>query len=250
MQRLLKRLAVSAGLVLLISIFALWWAANRASRIPKFYEDAKSRMPADVQAASTQLQNLVIDLQERVQHRGDWAATFTEPQINAWLDRELPHEFPAVLPCGVESPRVAMEDEKLRVAARYRSKRFDWVISFSLQARLTDQPNVLAVEVSDLRAGDLPLPIRQFRKHISNSAAKGGLEVRWSEEEGNPIALVTIPSDHDRYVAKPVIIESLKLSSGEISLAGHTGQHALQVFSPQGPIFRIASIVLTAGLAP
>jgi hypothetical protein len=247
-RRFFNLLTFAAVALLLAGGGVLWWAAKRASRVPKFYEDAAARMPHDVPAASQQLQKQVIALQERVQRRGDWFAVFSEPQINAWLNHDLAHEFPRVLPPGVESPRVVMEEDRLRVAARYRNKHFDWIISFCLQARLTDQPNVLAIEVSDLRAGDLRLPIANFRHHISNAAAKGQLEVRWSEEDGDPIALVTIPSDHQRYVSKPVIIERLDVLDGELQLSGHTGPHALQVFSPQGPIFRIASIVLTATL--
>ncbi len=247
-RRFFKRLAYGLAIFALIAGGFLWWAANTASQVPKFYEEAAQRMPSDMQAASQLLEKQVTDLQERVKRRGDWHATFTEPQINAWLATDLAREFPTVLPKGVVDPRVVIEPDRVRVAARYVSSRFDWVISFNLRVRLTDQPNVLAIEVDDLRAGNLPLPISNFRAQVSNFAARGDLEIRWSEEAGNPIALVTVPSEHERYVSKPVIIEQLNLEAGQVSLAGHTGPQALQVFSPRGPIFRIASIVLTAGL--
>ncbi len=247
-RRLLRFTVVSLACLAGVLTLSGWWAARAASRIPEFYKKAAQRMPSDVHAASAQLEKQVTELQERVKQRGDWEATFTEPQINAWLSSELPHEFPSVLPAGVVEPRVVIEQDVIRVAARYVSSRFDWVISFHIHARLTDQPNVLAIEVSDLKAGALPLPISNFRKHITSAAAKGNLEVRWSEEAGNPIALVTVPSEHERYVSRPVLIEQINLRDGEIYLSGHTGPQALQVFAPRGPIFRIASIVLSATL--
>lgn len=247
-RRFAKTLATVALIAAGIAALSIWWAAQAASRVPRFYQEAAKRMPTDVHAASAELQQQVTELQERVKQRGDWEATFTEPQINAWLSTELQREFPAVLPAGVVDPRVVLEADVIRVAARYVSSRFDWVISFNLHVRLTDQPNVLAIEVSELKAGELPLPISNFRKHITNAAAKGDLEVRWSEEQGNPIALVTVPSDHERYVSRPVLIEQISMRPGELYLSGHTGPHALQVFSPRGPIFRIASIVLNATL--
>ncbi|MEZ6088368.1 MAG: hypothetical protein R3C05_10150, partial [Pirellulaceae bacterium] len=166
--------------------------------------------------------------------------TFTTDQINVWLASELSDQFPNVLPKGTEDPRVLVQDGKVLVAARYKRGRVDTVISFELYARLTDEPNVVALQIHHLRAGALPIPITHFSDRISKAASKGDLQVRWEIENEDPIALLTVPSEHDRYIKTPVIIEKLELHDGEVHLSGHTGPQAHVVWNPDGPIYRLA----------
>ena len=100
---------------------------------------------------------------------------------------------------------------------------------------------MLAVKVSGLKAGALPLPLNKFLKGISKEAATGGIDVQWDMNESGPIALVTVPSEHPRYVISPVTVESVELTDGRLRLAGHTGPLAHQSYQPQGPIYRFVS---------
>ena len=115
------------------------------------------------------------------------------------------------------------------------------MISCELVVELTEQPNMLALHVTDLRAGALPLPLSKFRRGISAEAAKGGVDIRWDETESGPTALVNVPSEHPGYVRKPVIVESVQLLEGSLMLSGHTGPLAHESYSPLGPIYRFVS---------
>ncbi len=199
-------------------------------------------MPTDVIEASRELEHEVEILTTQVGQLGGWEATFTEAQINAWLVHQLPQEFSKVLPAGVEEPRVVIQDDKILAAARYKDSRIETVVSFELAIQLTAEPNVLALEVRQLKAGALPLPLGRFVDNITRRAARDELEIRWDQNDaGHPIALVTVPSIHPSYVRTPVIVESVSLSEGRITMAGHTGPQARVVFQPRGPVYKLAS---------
>jgi hypothetical protein len=100
---------------------------------------------------------------------------------------------------------------------------------------------MLALRVNHLKAGALPLPLNKFLKGISQEAAKGGVDIRWDETETGPIALVTVPSEHPRYVRAPVIVESIELKDGNLVLAGHTGPLAHESYRPLGSVYQFVS---------
>ncbi|MCA9207799.1 MAG: hypothetical protein KDA55_05555, partial [Planctomycetales bacterium] len=53
-------------------------------------------------------------------------------------------------------------------------------------------------------------------------AAKADLDIRWLEEDGEPVALLTIPAQHEQYRYKTVLLEQLECRDGEVFLAGRT----------------------------
>ena len=98
--------------------------------------------------------------------------------MRGWL-RSCPESSPTCWPRGASDPRILIEQDRIRVAVRYRDSRFDTVVSCNVHIELTEQPNMLAVRLSDLRAGALPLPLTRFTNGISNEAAAGDIDVRW-----------------------------------------------------------------------
>ena len=223
---------------------AAQWALEKTRQVPDFYRQAIARVPDDAGAVSRQLEHEVLELKDQVGHFGSWRAVFTEEQLNAWLVHQLPQEYSKVLPKGVCEPRVVIQDGKVLAAARYSDSRIDTVVSFEVTIQLTAEPNVLAVEVRNLRAGALPLPLNHFVHHISHRAARDSLEVRWdaAEPDGIPIGLITVPSDHPKYVRTPVIVESVEFTEGRLWLAGRTGPEAVLGYQPRGPVYRLASL--------
>lgn len=245
-KRMIRRLLGCMLLVVIGTATAFgcsaYWALQKTQEVPDFYLQAANRMPNDVGEASRELEHEVEELTARVGRVGGWEATFTESQINAWLVHQLPKEFSKALPAGIAEPRVLIEDGKIRAAARYKDKRIETVVSFELGVQVTPEPNVLAIEVRQLKAGALPLPLGRFVEHISKRAARDNLEVRWDvNAAGLPIALLTVPSTHRGYVRTPVIVESVTMTEGRIRLTGHTGPEARVSYQPQGPIYRLAS---------
>jgi hypothetical protein len=189
---------------------------------PAFYRQAM-RAPLELQAqAGDELEQGVLELRNEARTPGRWEAVFTEDQINGWLAVDLPEKFPGTLPAGVESPRVAIRDGHISIAARYRDSLVASIVSIILDIRLTEEANTVAVTIKRIRAGALPVPVRQYLDRITDTAERGDIPLRWSQTEGDPVALVTIPSRHDDYIHHEIFVESIELRDGEVYLAGRT----------------------------
>tara|TARA_R110002049_G_scaffold4601_5_gene32375 strand:- start:525232 stop:526035 length:804 start_codon:yes stop_codon:yes gene_type:complete len=241
MRRWIIRITLAMGIVAGVATFASWWAIRQTRQVPEFYSQAEKRIPVKTLEASRRLNADVVRLKDDAARIGSWHAVFSDARLNAWLVEEFPKQFPKLFARGASDPRVVIEDDRILVAARYKDHRFDTVVSCEVTAELTEEPNLIAVRVKNLRAGALRLPLNAFLKGITREAANGDVDVQWDFTDSGPVALVTIPSEHPDYVCGPVIVESLQLRNGRASLAGHTGELAHQVFEPAGPIYQFVS---------
>lgn len=241
MRRWIKSIAIFSAVLLLSGVTAAWWAVQQTQFVPEFYTRATHTLPASTVEASRQLTAEVEQLQVDAAKIGSWNAIFSADEINAWLIEELPKKFPQLLARGASEPRIVIEDDRLLAAVRYKNHRIDTVISCQLEVELTEQPNMLALRVTNLKAGALPIPLSNFLIGISHEAAKGDVDIRWDDTDAGPIALVTVPSEHPGYASSPVIVESVRLVSGALLLSGHTGPLAHQSYTPLGPVYRFVS---------
>jgi hypothetical protein len=241
MRRWFKRIATALALLLVIGFTAGWWAVEQTQHVPEFYTRATTNLPNSMAEASRHLEAEVQQLQSSAAKIGPWDAIFSADEINAWLTEELPKKFPQLLAKGASEPRIIIADDRVLAAVRYKNKRIDTVISCELAVELTEQPNMLALRVHHLKAGSLPLPLSKFLQGISKEAAKGDIDIRWDATDAGPVALVTVPSEHPRYVSSPVIVESVELVDGALILSGHTGPLAHESYNPSGPLHRFVS---------
>jgi hypothetical protein len=219
-------IAVVCGL-LVVGVLILHQAAQRE---PEFYQQALS---VDVEhhheEAGDQLEQSVLDLHNDVREAGTWEAVFTEEQVNGWVASDMPDKFPKVLPPGTQEPRVAINPEAIRVACRFDNGKLRTVISFALDVDLTTETNTLAIRISKLRAGALPVPLKQILDKITAAARRGKLPLRWTQFDGDPVALVTVPVTHEDYAHREIYLDSITLQEGELHLAGHTEQAEARV---------------------
>ena len=237
----IKRIGIALVILMMIAIGVGWWISRQTKHVPEFYARAVETPLADPAEASRRLEQQVEQLKESATRIGSWKATFSDQEINAWLMQELPKKFPRLLKRGVREPRLVIEDDRILIAAQYQDKRIDTVVSFEIRAELTEQPNMLALHISNLRAGALPLSVDRFRDGITKEAAKGNLNVRWDMTDSGPVALVEVPAEHPKYVVSPVIVESVHLEAGQLKLAGHTGPLAEESYRPLSPVHRFVS---------
>jgi cell division protein FtsB len=190
---------------------------------PDFYERALAVNPQKQAAAGDELERQVLELHNEVRRPGIWQAKFTDEQINGWLAADLVEKFPKLLPKEVLDPRVDLEPERVRVACRYEAPTVTSVVSLDVEVYLTQEPNVVAVRIYRARAGVLPLPLKHFLDRITQIAAQSGLHLRWAQEDGDPVALFTIPAEHEDYATQGIYLERLELKDGEVLLAGRSG---------------------------
>ena len=79
------------------------------------------------------------------------------------------------------------------------------------------------MRICKARAGVLPLPLKKFLDQIAAKARRADLQLRWAQTDGDPVALITIPTQHEQYQFKEVHLESVQLGDGKLFLAGRTG---------------------------
>jgi hypothetical protein len=219
--------AVVLGL-LGITVLVLYKAAQRE---PTFYRQAMLVEAEANQEAGDELEQSFLDLHNEVRSIGTWEAVFTEEQVNGWLVSDLPEKFPNVLPRGTQEPRVAIDGDAIRVACQFDNGKIKTIISMALDVDLTTETNTLAVRVSKLRAGALPVPLKQFLDKITTAARRGDIPLTWRQIDGDPVALVTVPVTHEDYAHREIYVDTIELREGEIYLAGHTERNVSPTLS-------------------
>lgn len=219
MSRLRFRLMLILATVALLLAGAGSFFTYQVQQVPEFYEQAIAAQPQQQIAAGQQFEQEALEVQNQIRRAGEWRAEIAADEINGWLATVLPEKFPGMLPPEVSDPRVAIEQDRLRVAAKYRMSGIDTVVSLELSAFLTAEPNVMAVRVQRVAAGNIPVPLGKYLEQITESASRRGIYIRWQEVEGDPLAIVTLP------LAEPgdkreIILRSLELQPGTAIVTG------------------------------
>lgn len=215
------RLAVAlAGGLAALALLVLGGTYLAARRVPGFYQQALEAAPEAHEQHSDELLAGAAALASTVRKEGPWRVLFTADQINGWLAVDAAKNFPELLPPGIADPRVAIHDDRIAIACRYLAGPVETVLSLEGDAYV-EEPNVLSIRIRRARAGSLPAPLGGLLKGLAAAADKAGLQLRWLQAEGDPVAVVRLqpPGDEGNQLRQ---IEAIELREGEIYLAGRT----------------------------
>jgi hypothetical protein len=204
---------VAVGLVVLI----LYQAARQA---PQFYRQELAVQPASQKAAGQQFERSALELHNQLHRGGRWSVRFSEEEINGWLAAELPVKFPQALPAGVSQPRVAIEPRRMQIAVTLERGGVQTVVSLTAEVYLTGALNELAVRIDQLRAGALPVPLAQLQAEVAERAAGAGFPLRWSEIDGDPVALIKLAAGPEQLHHRRLVLEAIDLAEGELIITG------------------------------
>lgn len=155
--------------------------------------------------------------------RDGWHCSFTDDQINCYLDDEFVRSGVGdkLLPEEIAQPRVFFDSDRMRLAFRYRSSLISTVVSVTLRIWLPKvEGNVVAVKLESLRAGALPFKAQWLLEQISEVARQNGIEVTWYRHEGQPVALLRFQADQARSTLQ---LKAIQVESGRITIQGRTG---------------------------
>ena len=137
-----------------------------------------------------------------------------------WLDHQRSAgKFPGTLPNDIQEPRVVFQEGKVLIACRLRTPITTTVLSLVLEPYLTEEPQQIAIRITRLRAGRLPLPMKRTLERVSAAAAQAGLALQWTQDEGDPVAVVRLPTDQGK-PPRSVAVESLQVENGQLSVRG------------------------------
>jgi hypothetical protein len=209
---------------ILVTVVIVMLVYCGTQHVPEYYKQALATdlSPRQQAELGDDFEREALELHNEAQRVGAWEAVFTDAQVNAWLANDLPQNHPRALPSDLDDPRVRITPEEVQVACKYNGDPIATVLSISADVYLTDKPNQLAIRIRSVRAGLIPLPLKNLMDRVTDVARRSGLQLVWSQQEGDPVALLQIPSQIDPKTKREVHIEMLELRDGEIYLAGRT----------------------------
>ncbi len=93
------------------------------------------------------------------------------------------------------------------------------VLSLALEPYLTDDPHQIAIRITKLRAGRVPMPMKRTLEQLSSAAGRAGVKLQWSQDSGDPVAILRLPRNFGE-PARSVVVESLRVEDGRLSVGG------------------------------
>lgn len=213
--------ALAAAGLLAAAAFVLY---RGTQHVPEFYQQAimPSVPPAQQAQVGDDFERQTLELHNQSTKPGRWQAEFTDEQINAWLATILPRNHPRALPAEIRDPRVKITEQGVQVAWRHQTERFQTVVSLSGRVYLTDKPNQVALRLQGVHAGWIPLPLDQVLRRVREAARQQGVDLLWSQQDGDPVAMCRVPARLERYPDREIRLESVELAPGRVRLAGQT----------------------------
>jgi hypothetical protein len=230
MSRRLRLSLWIAGLCVVIVVLVLVGLYLAVRHEPAFYRATLDINRAALEKGSDRMLRKGAALQGLPARLGRWEIHITAEEINGWLAVDLPRNHPNALPPAIHDPRVVIHPDEITLACRYEQGGVESVLSLTVRPYVgrggnapdAAAPNVIAVQFIRARAGLLPLPLTRVTDGLSQAARDMRLQLHWGNSGGDPVAMLSLPTDSDD--GKVVRIETLRLSEGEIYLAGVTEQ--------------------------
>lgn len=220
MRKLWKVIFWGVGLLLaggLLVLLALWLALRH---VPAGYQELVTPDPTRAVQSSNEMVRRSLDLRNSLARGGPWQACFSAEHLNGWFAVDMLQNHPGLLPTGWSEPRVQITPDGIVGYCRLRQGMIDSVVSLHCEVSLPE-PNVLAVRICRVRAGVLPLPLKEVIDRISQVAAQRQIRLHWRQAGGDPVALVHLDFRHPES-KRQVQVESFQIQDGTLCLRGST----------------------------
>jgi hypothetical protein len=220
MARKLRIAALCTSVVTACVLAILGGMYFAARHVRPFYEQALGLEPEVLQRGRRELESRATALYSDARQGGKWHALFTSEQINGWLATQLAESQVADIPSRIRDPRVAISPDVLTLGFRTFSRGVETVITVDASVFVTEE-GAVAIRLMSVRAGALPLPVMQLADEIATACDKLSLPVFWTQDAGQPIAIVELRSDASTN-NQHFYIDLIEFGEGELYVAGHT----------------------------
>jgi hypothetical protein len=224
MLRLIRTTVLPLVLVALVALMVFWGTLHAARQVRPFYQRALASDPVILRQGSRELQSQVGAFYSDAQQSGDWSAVFTDAQLNGWLATELATTYAEKLPPNIRDPRIAISPHSFSLGFHRRQVGIDTIVSVDADLFLTDRGE-LAARLTSVHAGALPLPAAKVAEEIQKVSERWSLPLRWSQVDGDVVALVDIAAAVSTG-EQAVVIDTLELREGELFIAGKTVEYS------------------------
>jgi hypothetical protein len=150
-----------------------------------------------------------------------WGARLTDSQVNSYFEEDFlrPGDFGrSFFPEGLNDPRIAFENERIRLGMRYGSGWWSSIVSVDLRVYLAaHEANVVVVEIERIRAGAVPISAQSILERLSEMARRQDIEVIWYRHQGRPVALLRFGAGRSD---SGVQLQQLLLQDGTLTISG------------------------------
>ncbi len=214
-----------AWLVLVLSLVAagVWFAIHEAQKIPAFYGELLATDMASAEEQGKQFERNLVRLQNSARLNRPWKVEITQDQVNGWFASDMREKFPDSVPREIVDPRIVFDQQETKLAFQYQGSGLFGVVVIRGNVFCTEQPNEIAFEVKDVRAGIVPLPVGPWIEKVASSIRDAGIPLYWSSAGDSPIGVFTIPDNLSRRGDnRHVVIQAIDLLPGKLVIAGTT----------------------------
>lgn len=194
-----------------------------AKREPDFYHRAPNPDDYETRERAAQLLTRVQDLKNEIRSQSDWGETFTAEDLNCFFVENMGKKggLASLLPAKIHSPRVAIDGDRLKIGFKYGEGFWSTVVWVELKVWLVkDEPNLVALEVCDLRTGSLPVGSQSVLDSITESAREWNIDVTWYRNGSNPVGLFRFFANQAGQSGSQIL--TLQVADGKIVVAGRT----------------------------
>jgi hypothetical protein len=218
-----KSILLVLGIVVLVVATVLTTLALLARHEPRFWREAAVPAGKKREDQSTAFKKELLKLLNAIDnHYPQPEGTFTEAQINSFLEEDFVKEGHAskFLPDNVTTPRVVLQQDKIRLAFRYGNPPWSTVISIDFRIWLVpNQCNVVVLELQSLHAGALPISAQSLLEQLSEILRKRNIDVTWYRHNANPAAVLRFQTDQPR---PTVQLQRLELRNGMLWISARS----------------------------
>jgi hypothetical protein len=190
---------------------------------PEFYTRAGAPADWETRERAARLPTRLLDFKNEVRSKEVWGDTFTAAELNAFFAEHMADRdgYGAALPEKLYAPRIAIDGDRVKVGFRYGRGFWTSVVWVEFRVWLVEgETNLAALEVTELRAGRLPLGTQSILDAVSEAAREWNIDVTWYRHDGNPVGLFKFFADQP--LTPPTQVLTFEAADGKITVAGRS----------------------------
>jgi hypothetical protein len=216
------------GLVLVVLAVTCVTLLFVLKHVPSYYQQLQLAETPERRDLSGQCVSGMSDLLNDIENgEVKWGVEFTAEQLNSFFQQDfLTSLGESYLPPGMSEPRVTIENDRLKIGARYGTGFWSAVVTLEVRMWLVaNETNMIALEIDALAAGGMPLSPNVLLDQVTETARSANMTLTWYRHEGRPVAILQYQADQ---LVPTLVLQRLECVNGKLAIAGSSTEAALK----------------------